>query len=51
MNNVLTYELIRNYYLKGYYSNNHIKELCRVNVITQAQYATLTGEVYWESTN
>lgn len=49
MNNVLTYELIRNYYLKGYYSKKNIKELCRVNVITQSQYTTLTGEVYWES--
>lgn len=51
MNNVLTYELIRNYYIKGYYTNAHLRDLCKANVITQSQYATLTGEVYWESAN
>lgn len=51
MNKVLTYELVKEYYEKGYYTKVHLKELCTVGIISQSQYTILTSETYWESTN
>lgn len=47
MNNILTYELIKKFYEKGYYSKSQLKELHKANAITEAQYFELTGEAYW----
>lgn len=51
MNNILTFELIQEYYKKGYYTNYHLKELCKVGFITETEYYKLTGKMYWEDTN
>lgn len=48
MNKILTYDIVKDYYIKGYYSNKNLKELCTADVITQSQYTSLTGRMYWE---
>ena len=43
-----TYEMIEKYYKKGYYTNYHLKEYCRMGYLTEQEYFVLTGLRYWE---
>lgn len=45
---MLTFELIKEYYTKGYYSKIHLKELYKANYITETQYFSLTGSTVWD---
>lgn len=49
MNKYPTFEIIKDYYEKGYYTNYHLKEYCRAGYITEQQYTSLTGKAFWES--
>ena len=48
MNNILTYELIKKFYEKGYYSKSQLKELFKANYLTESQYYSLTGSTVWD---
>lgn len=43
-----TFEIIKNYYDRGYYTVFQIKEYCRTGYITETEYYKLIGKHYWE---
>ena len=46
---MLTFEIIKKYYEKEYYTVRQIKDFCSVGYITESQYTEITGKIYWES--